>query len=539
MAIDFPSSPSINQLYTYLGQTWEWNGTGWRSVSDDTIPLSSLDIDGGTDIGAAIADADLFIVDDGGAGNNRKAAATRITDYVFGKTSGDVTIASNGTASIATGAIVNADISASAGIAYSKLASLTSANILVGNASNVATATAVTGDVTISNAGVTAIASGVIVDADISAAAEIAVSKLADGAARQLLQTDAAGTGVEWTSNVDIPGTLDVTNAATFDSTISFPLGTAALPSIYPGTDTNTGIWSPAADTLAMSTAGVERIRIDSNGNIRIAGATNANASNSIVRFNDYSDNGPHGYIEVGGYGASNYGGEIGFEKARGTSSSPTIVSDGDALGIISFLGYDGTTGRLAARISGGVDGTPGSGDMPGRLVFATTADGASVPTERMRVTNDGYLRMAASAGGIQFNGDTAAANALDDYEEGTFVPTLIGVTTAGTGTYTTQEGNYRKMGKLVFASIYLQWTAHTGAGSMRINGLPFACPNLTAVAIWYNNVTMNAGNFMLGYADSTQVMINQSPTGGGAAQNISMDTAGQVMASCVYATSA
>lgn len=80
---------------------------------------------------------------------------------------------------IAPGSIVNADVSASAAIAYSKLAALTSGNILVGNASNVPTATAVTGDVTISNAGATAIASGVIVDADINASAGIVDTKLA------------------------------------------------------------------------------------------------------------------------------------------------------------------------------------------------------------------------------------------------------------------------------------------------------------------------------------------------------------------------
>lgn len=60
-----------------------------------------------------------------------------------------------------------------------------------------------------------------IVNADISASAEIAVSKLANGTARQLLQTDAAGTDVEWASNIDIPGTLDVTSTATFDSTVA------------------------------------------------------------------------------------------------------------------------------------------------------------------------------------------------------------------------------------------------------------------------------------------------------------------------------
>jgi hypothetical protein len=60
-----------------------------------------------------------------------------------------------------------------------------------------------------------------LVNADISATAEIAVSKLANGTARQLLQTDAAGTGVEFASNIDIPGTLDVTGAATFDNAVT------------------------------------------------------------------------------------------------------------------------------------------------------------------------------------------------------------------------------------------------------------------------------------------------------------------------------
>ena len=107
---------------------------------------------------------------------------------------------------------------------------------------------------------------------NVDAAAEIAVSKLADGSARQLLQTDAAGTGVEWTSNVDIPGTLDVTNAATFDAAvtttgllsasgkISVPLASGTGPSIYFGSDTNTGIYSPGADQVAVATNGAPRV---------------------------------------------------------------------------------------------------------------------------------------------------------------------------------------------------------------------------------------------------------------------------------------
>ena len=68
----------------------------------------------------------------------------------------------------------------------------------------------------------TMIANATIADADISASAEIAVSKLANGSARQLLQTASNGTDVEFTSNVDVPGTLDVTGVATFDSTSTF-----------------------------------------------------------------------------------------------------------------------------------------------------------------------------------------------------------------------------------------------------------------------------------------------------------------------------
>ena len=85
----------------------------------------------------------------------------------------------NGTVIVSGNAsIVNADINASAAIAYSKLAALTSANIIVGSSANVATSVAATGDVTISNTGVTAIAAGVIVNADINASAAIEGSKI-------------------------------------------------------------------------------------------------------------------------------------------------------------------------------------------------------------------------------------------------------------------------------------------------------------------------------------------------------------------------
>ena len=69
------------------------------------VSLAALDIDGGTDIGADLADADLLIVDDGGAGTNRKSAVTRIPTYVFTKVSGDITINSSGVAAVAANSV--------------------------------------------------------------------------------------------------------------------------------------------------------------------------------------------------------------------------------------------------------------------------------------------------------------------------------------------------------------------------------------------------------------------------------------------------
>ena len=79
--------------------------------------------------------------------------------------------------------------------------------------------------------------------------------------------------------------------------------------------------------------------------------------------------------------------------SASGTVGSFSALSDDDSMGHIFFGGDDGTDIRSAgASISAAVDGTPGSNDMPGRLVFSTTADGASSPTERMRINNTGNV---------------------------------------------------------------------------------------------------------------------------------------------------
>jgi len=94
------------------------------------VALSALEIDGGTDIGANLVDADLLIVDDGAGGTNRKTAMSRVATYIEGGISGDITI-SSGTAAIGSGVIVNADVNASAALEFSKMENITASRALV------------------------------------------------------------------------------------------------------------------------------------------------------------------------------------------------------------------------------------------------------------------------------------------------------------------------------------------------------------------------------------------------------------------------
>lgn len=87
----------------------------------------------------------------------------------------------------------------------------------------------------------------------------------------------------------------------------------------------------------------------------------------------------------------------VGAKSRNATVGSHTVVQSGDSLLNILAEGSDGIAFIHAASIVAAVDGTPGTNDMPGRLTFNTTADGASTLTERFRINSSGALGIAGA----------------------------------------------------------------------------------------------------------------------------------------------
>jgi hypothetical protein len=167
-----------------------------------------------------------------------------------------------------------------------------------------------------------------------------------------------------------------------------FADGTASAPGITFWADgsNDTGIYRPGANILGFTTGGTERVRIDSSGRLLVGSSIggDVNYGGGTGGFHLVNGNAdPHLMIRRAGGNGS-----LTLVRSNGTVAAPTVVANNDVIGQIRFVPYDGTDYTLqCARISAEIDGTPGANDVPGRLVFSTTADGASSPTERMRIT--------------------------------------------------------------------------------------------------------------------------------------------------------
>lgn len=229
-------------------------------------------------------------------------------------------------------------------------------------------------------------------------------------------------------------------------------------------------------------------------------------------------------------------------------ASGLTIAGNTAVTGTLSF-GEGGGGGFLGVPIDTGymrIHGSNAINQGAGIILFGTTS--AAPNTGRLTAAAStiaqwtatglavtGLLDLsAASSGQLKFpatQNASADANTLDDYEEGTFTPTVIGDGTAGTATYTTQTGKYTKVGRQVFVEIVLGWNSGTGTGGLRVSGLPFtvAVGGYSAATIGrINDLALTAGATPQAYFEpnTTQMIFNQVASGGGAYASIAYDAA-------------
>ena len=164
---------------------------------------------------------------------------------------------------------------------------------------------------------------------------------------------------------------------------------TTANPGMTGG-DADTGLVF-GTDEVKIVTGGTDRVTVGSTGRLLVGTSTSRSNSFGNAAIEQLETTGADASLQVTRNSNNSAPPIVSFGKTRSESlGGVTVVASGDQLGAVNFEGADGSALVLGAQIKAEVDGDPGANDMPGRLVFSTTADGASSPTERMQIDRRG-----------------------------------------------------------------------------------------------------------------------------------------------------
>ena len=297
-------------------------------------------------------------------------------------------------------------------------------------------------------------------------------------------------TGITTVATLKATTGIVTTLSATGDVTIGDKI-------IHDG-DTNTAIRFPAADTFTVETAGSERVRVDSSGNfgvgtnspnaglnVGLGGNTIpvAGASTGSALFGNATGGNAYGLVLGATSGGAGY---IAAQRADGTSTTYNLIMqpNGGSIGV----GTDSPTSQSGKTLhlhnGGGQQRlhltTNNSGSEAGKgldIILEHNTDGDA---HILNHNTNGDLKLGAgdaerlrilSDGGLTFNADTAQANALDDYEEGTFTAACDNSVTLDSSSDLLQ---YVKIGSSVTVMGQIRVNSSNSGSSLTINNLPF-----------------------------------------------------------------
>lgn len=226
---------------------------------------------------------------------------------------------------------------------------------------------------------------------------------------------------------------------------------------------------SSSAGTLAFT----QDVSVDGSGALLVGtNALNAGPNPGGVSF-------PAHVVVQGNSGSD--AGPAGVQLRRGSTPGTTLPVDPE----IADIYFNDHQSQSGAKISALAEGGWSNSQHPTSLAFSTVNTGSTSLQERLRISQDGTLKLSNSPG-IDFDningsvgtGATAQGSTLNAYEQGVWTPTL------NQGTATVQYANYTRIGRLVHVKARLDnFSQTTGTTNVLVSGLPFAASNLGCCA--------------------------------------------------------
>ena len=313
---------------------------------------------------------------------------------------------------------------------------------------------------------------------------------------------------------------------------------TGGMTGIYH--DNNAVIRFYTSTTQAADASAPERAQIDSSGRLLVGVSTYGGASNLYPTSNGIIDLG----CTVANVPAVLKLGNTGFSNTAEYST-----------GAVEFRGFDSGGNSIGFASVEGLVTDATSATRKGSIVFKTIS--ASTVSEKVRIDSSGRVVVGTSTAntsgaklqtsdGLTFPSSqisSADPNTLDDYEEGTWTPTVIGSTVAGTANYTIQAGTYIKIGRQVTAIGAISYASGTGTGDLQVAGIPFVTAS-TSNSFSYGSCLLDTittaalNQATIGSNPSESIFrLKQFPIGGGVATTMAYDATGAIYFTITYFT--